>query len=50
MRGTPDCTSHTVTVTKEKRTRTYTWDGDSWEPGDWSAWTTVYSHTKPTDS
>ena len=52
VRGTPDCTHETVTVEKQKRTRTYTWDGDSWEPGPWSEWTTYSTykiHTTPED-
>ncbi len=48
MRGTPDCTNHTVTVSEQEQTRTYHWDGDSWEPGPWSEWTTYSTHTVDT--
>ncbi len=52
VRGTPDCEHEKITVEKQKRTRTYTWDGDSWEPGPWSEWTTYSTykiHTTPED-
>lgn len=38
--GVVDCTADTYTVEHQERTRDYFWDGDSWEPGPWSAWTT----------
>jgi hypothetical protein len=47
VRGTPNCEHQTITVEKQKRTRTYAWDGDSWEAGPWSEWTT-YSTYKVT--
>ncbi|MBA2954706.1 hypothetical protein GON03_10255 [Nocardioides sp. MAH-18] len=48
LHGAPDCTTHTVTSTKESRSRTYSWNGTSWTPGPWSAWTTVTTTTTPT--
>ena len=38
--GVVDCESDTYTVEHQERTREYSWDGDSWEPGAWSDWTT----------
>lgn len=38
--GVVDCESDTYTVEHQERTREYSWDGDSWEPGPWSEWTT----------
>lgn len=48
LHGAPDCTTHTVTSTKQSRSRTYSWNGTSWAPGPWSAWTTVKTTTTPT--
>ncbi|MBA2954707.1 hypothetical protein GON03_10260 [Nocardioides sp. MAH-18] len=48
VRGTPDCTSETVTVTTEERTRSYSWNGTSWVPGPWSSWKTVSTRSEPT--
>jgi hypothetical protein len=46
--GVLDCRAGTFTVEHQERTRSYTWDGDSWVAGDWSAWTT--SGTTVTDA
>lgn len=47
VEGNPDCTAGTVTISHQSRTRTYSWDGDSWEPNAWSAWVTDSTSTRP---
>lgn len=37
----PNCDDKTVTTLHQERSRSYVWDGDSWEPGPWSDWVTV---------
>lgn len=38
--GVVSCQDDTYTIVHQERTRSYTWDGDSWEAGAWSNWTT----------
>jgi hypothetical protein len=45
--GVVDCESDTYTVKHQERTREYSWDGDSWEPGPWSEWTTYDTTVTP---
>lgn len=45
--GVVDCQDETYTVEHQERTREYSWDGDSWEPGPWSDWTTYDTTVTP---
>lgn len=47
--GSPDCKAGTVTTYLQERVRPHdVWDGDSWEPGSWSAWVTTSTSVVPT--
>ena len=45
--GVVNCDMDTYTVEHQERTREYSWDGDSWEPGEWSEWTTYDTTVTP---
>jgi hypothetical protein len=47
LQGVVDCQEDTYTVQHQERTREYSWDGDSWEPGPWSDWTTYDTTVTP---
>lgn len=38
--GVVDCEADTYTIEHQDRVREYSWDGDSWELSEWTAWTT----------
>ncbi|MFC7493104.1 MULTISPECIES: hypothetical protein [unclassified Nocardioides] len=48
LHGAPDCTTHTITKTKQSRFRSYSWNGTAWTAGPWSEWTTVETKAWPT--
>ena len=45
--GVVNCDTDTYTVEHQERTREYSWDGDSWEPGEWSEWKTYDTTVTP---